>query len=149
MKSQAKILPTEKCDAVLSHLNDRKDVSSCFYWYRLPLTYRFSSKEITITQRELLHILEKLHRDGYLRMTLQGADGVQGDVKHYAINFDGEVFLQSGGYTQAYLKEKLLLKKAESLVRRQFIYDTILVIAAVAAAIGGCGLLIVELIALK
>ena len=79
-------------------------------------------------------------------MTLQGADGVQGDVKHYGINFDGEVFLQSGGYTQVYLREKILLKKAELSVRMQFIYDTILVIAAVFAAVGGFGLLFVELI---
>lgn len=145
MKAKVSVLPTEKLDAVLGYLNDQKDESSCFYGYGLPLSYK-SSKKIVLSQRELLHVLDKLHKDGYLKMTLQGADGVQVDVKHYAINFDGEVFLQSGGYTQAYLKEKLLLKKEESSIRRQFIYDTILMIAAVLAAVGGCGLLIVELI---
>lgn len=105
--------PTEKLDAVLMYLEKKKDERSCFYGYRMPLSY-ITSKRIILNERERGKVLEKLYKDGYIDMYMQGAEGVNQNVAHYGINFNGEVFLQNGGYTQQKINEDNRLSEQET-----------------------------------
>lgn len=100
---------TEKLDAVLIWLFENKDELDCFYGYGLTMTYS-NPKEMTLTRREVTNILNKLYADGYLNLKMQGTEGISVDVEHYSINFNGEVLLQKGGYTQELKNEKTKIR---------------------------------------
>lgn len=137
---------TEKLDAVLNYLNDKKDESDCYYGYGLQRTYS-KPKEMTLTRREVTNILNKLYADGYLNLKMQGTESIAQnvDVAHYSINFNGEVLLQQGGYTQAFLDKELEIEKKKQDLRISQRNERTVKYASVSAAVGAVGILIFEI----
>lgn len=133
-EQEEKIKPTEKLDAVLTWLFDHKDELDCFYGYGLTRTYS-KPKQMTLTRREVTNILTKLHSDGYLNLKMQGTEGVSVDVAHYSINFNGEVFLQEGGYTQKLIDDRNKKDKIEQDLKMSQRNEKIVKNASVAAVI--------------
>ncbi|MDG1728961.1 MAG: hypothetical protein P8K68_00225 [Algibacter sp.] len=143
---EEKIKPTEKLDAVLTWLFDNKDNLDCFYGYGLTRTYS-KPKEMTLTRREVTNILNKLYADGYLNLKMQGTESVSQnvDVAHYSINFNGEVFLQKGGYTKEFSNRKLELKKTKQDLKTSQRNDRIIKNASIFAVILSTLVLLFEL----
>ena len=140
MNKDEKIKSTEKLDAVLTWLFDHKGELDCFYGYGLTRTYD-KPKQMTLSRREVSNILTKLHSDGYLNLKMQGTESVSAnvDVAHYSINFDGEVLLQKGGYTQK-------IKNENITIRHTKIKDNLLVAFSILAGVSTFGLLILEIL---
>lgn len=139
-KREINIKPTEKLDAVLTWFFDNKDEKDCFYGYGLHRTYS-KPKQMTLTRREVTNILTKLHRDGYLNMKMQGTESVSAnvDVAHYSINFNGEVLLQKGGYTQK-------IENENTVIRYTKIKENLLVAFSIVAGVSTFGLLILGIL---
>jgi len=147
MTKEEKIKPTEKLDAVLTWLFDNKDELDCFYGYGLTRTYS-KPKQMTLTRREVSNILKKLHADGYLNLKMQGTESVLAnvDVEHYSINFNGEVLLQDGGYTQKLIDERTEKEKVKQDLKTAQRNERIVKGASVFAAIGAIGILLFEIL---
>lgn len=146
-EKENKIKPTEKLDAVLTWLFENKDELDCFYGYGLTRNYS-KPKEMTLTRREVSNILNKLYADGYLNLKMQGTESVSQnvDVAHYSINFNGEVFLQKGGYTQAMLDEKLERKKKKQAIKISKRNEKIVSYTSIYAAFAAVSLLLIEIL---
>lgn len=90
---------TEKLDALLLWLEKNKGKQFSFYEYEMPTAFS-APKRIIITERERGKIIEKLSIDKYVSIDMRGEAGKHGDIAHYGINFEGEVFIQNGGYSK-------------------------------------------------
>ncbi len=112
------VTPTEKLDALLIWLSENKNESNC--GIRMPIHYK-KTKNILLTEWERDRILEKLHKDEYIDMYQQTPSGASGNLPHYRINFNGEVFLQNNGYTQEKINNdrEINLRKSDEKIRKR------------------------------
>lgn len=144
MAEKEKTQPSEKLDAVLIYLKNSKLAYN--YGFGLPRLYDKPKNDIILTNDDILNILDKLERDNLVRIEIMGiGDGNSNSAKHYAINIDGELLLQNGGYTQQLKDNRLNQDKIENDLKISKRNDFILILLSFAVAISTVGLFAVEL----
>ena len=85
------MIPDEKLDKVLSHLDNDNEFPEDVDDIRPKLDFDISAKD-------LYAILEKLHKDGYADFKFGKTGGVPNNNKYYYITFHGRLFRLQKGY---------------------------------------------------
>lgn len=68
---------------------------------------------------ELMQILQKLKKDEYIFIQDVTASHDFFQINSYFLSFDGKLFIESGGYTQAIINENAENKRVEALEHSQ------------------------------
>lgn len=144
VEKQSTAKATEKLDAVLTYLNDNRELAY-HYGYGLPRNYE-KPKKTYLSSQDVLNVLDKLERDNMVRMKVMGiGNGNTNSAEHYTISLDGEVILQDGGYTQKLIDERTEKEKVKQDLKISQRNECFVKWTSLVAALGALGILIFEI----
>ncbi len=142
------LLATEKLDFILQMFIPKQDATSMSYSYKDIQTIILGDK-MNFNANEVKRILYKLIKDGFLSLdehrAKREATFKEIGFSYYQITFEGEVFLQQGGYTEKERIKNINLKNLETEIRIRKRNEKVTAISAILAAVGAAGYFLLEL----
>ena len=100
------IIPERKLDNILIYLDNKEEYQETFNEIKTKSKSNLSNKELHL-------ILEKLLKDQYIGFSFINKNGIPTSEKTYYISFEGQIFLNRGGYTE----ESRMIKKNKCWIK--------------------------------
>ena len=129
------LTPIKKIDTVLAFFATNK-VAELYMPYEVIITYCLNEDGSKFENNELVMILNKLQKDGYILHDKGTHPSTQKDRHLYYITFEGKVFYQQGGYGQQLINSASESIRAEIAEKTQKGNQLVLIWLTVILAVG-------------